>query len=72
MTFNPLMIRLAMLPPARWSIVLVQDLLGLGADARINTPGQVRGNWVWRMTEKQFDALPVKRLLEMTTTLDRV
>jgi 4-alpha-glucanotransferase len=66
------LIRLAMLSPARWSIIPVQDLLGLGADARINTPGQVRGNWVWRMTEKQFDALPVKRLLEMTTTLDRV
>jgi hypothetical protein len=27
------------------------------------------GNWVWRMTEKQFDALPVKRLLKMTTSL---
>ena len=55
-----------------WSIIPVQDLLGLGADARINTPGQVRGNWVWCMTEKQFDALPVKRLLEMTTTFGRV
>jgi 4-alpha-glucanotransferase len=72
MTFNPRLIRLAMLPPARWSIVLVQDLLGLGVYARINTPGQVRGNWVWCMTEKQFDALPVKRLLEMTTTLGRI
>jgi len=66
------LIRLAMLSPARWSIIPVQDLLGLGAAARINTPGQARGNWVWRMTAKQFDDLPVKRLLEMTTTFGRV
>jgi 4-alpha-glucanotransferase len=66
------LIRLAMLSPARWSIIPVQDLLGLGADARINTPGQVRGNWAWHMTEKQLNALPVKRLLEMTTTFGRV
>jgi len=65
------LIRLAMLSPARWAIIPVQDLLGLGADARINTPGQVHGNWAWRMTEKQFDALPVKRLLEMTKTFGR-
>jgi len=61
-----------MMSPARWPIIPVQDLLGLGADARINTPGQVRDNWVWRMTEKQFDDLPVKRLLEMTATFGRV
>ena len=65
------LIRLAMLSSARWSIVPVQDLLGLGATARINTPGQARGNWDWRMTAKQFDALPMKRLLELTTTFGR-
>jgi 4-alpha-glucanotransferase len=65
------LIRLAMMSPARWSIVPIQDLLGLGAAARINTPGIARGNWVWRMTESQFDALPVKRLIEMTNTFGR-
>ena len=65
------LIRLAMLSSARWSIIPVQDLLGLGAAARINTPGQARGNWVWRMTARQLDALPVKRLLEMTSTFGR-
>ncbi len=66
------LIRIAMLSPARWSIFPVQDLLGLDSDARINTPGQVHDNWVWRMTERQFDALPVKRLLEMTATFGRI
>jgi 4-alpha-glucanotransferase len=65
------LIRLAMLSPARWSIVPIQDMLGLGAAARINTPGISRGNWVWRMTARQFDALPVKRLIEMTNTFGR-
>jgi 4-alpha-glucanotransferase len=66
------LIRLAMLSPARWSIIPVQDLLGLGAAARMNTPGQARGNWVWRMTARQLDALQVKRLLEMTLTFGRI
>jgi 4-alpha-glucanotransferase len=65
------MIRLVMLSPAAWAIFPVQDLLGLGAAARINTPGQIHGNWLWRMTEKQFQALPTKRLLEMTATFAR-
>lgn len=65
------LIRLALLSPARWSIFPVQDLLGLGAAARMNTPGQSGGNWRWRMTAGQMDALPVKRLLEMTVTFGR-
>jgi 4-alpha-glucanotransferase len=43
----------------------------LGAAARINTPGQARGNWVWRMTSRQLDTLPVERLLELTSTFGR-
>ena len=37
--------------PARWVVSPVQDLLNLGNDARMNTPGTVTGNWTWRMTE---------------------
>ncbi|MGH8169457.1 MAG: 4-alpha-glucanotransferase, partial [Steroidobacteraceae bacterium] len=28
----------------------VQDLLGLGSEARLNTPGTVAGNWRWRLS----------------------
>jgi 4-alpha-glucanotransferase len=66
------LIRLAMASPARWSIIPVQDLLGLGAAARINTPGRARGNWVWRMTARQLGALPVERLLELTAVFGRL
>jgi len=33
------------------AIVPVQDLLGLGSQARMNTPGREEGNWTWRMTD---------------------
>jgi 4-alpha-glucanotransferase len=60
-----------MLSPARWSLVPVQELLRLGADARINTPEQSSGNQGWRMTERLLNAMPAKRLLELTSTFGR-
>ena len=30
------------------AIMPLQDLLSLGSEARINTPGQPQGNWQWR------------------------
>lgn len=34
---------------ARWVLAPMQDLLDLGAGARINTPGTTEGNWCWRL-----------------------
>jgi 4-alpha-glucanotransferase len=31
--------------------VPLQDLLGLGAEARLNTPGTTQGNWSWQMPQ---------------------
>lgn len=39
---------------ARIAIVPMQDVLCLGAEARMNTPGTGEGNWQWRMTEEQL------------------
>lgn len=33
------------------TIVPVQDLLGLGSEARMNTPGVASGSWAWRLTD---------------------
>ena len=30
------------------AVVQMQDLLGLGSEARINTPSTLGGNWIWR------------------------
>jgi len=43
------LIRTALGSVARLAIVPVQDLLGLGSEARLNTPGTVSGNWTWRL-----------------------
>lgn len=65
------MIRLALMSRAHLSILPAQDLLGLGAAARINTPGRMEGNWRWRMTPTQFSALPDRRLRVMTESYGR-
>ncbi len=35
--------------PAAFALAPLQDLLRLGAEARMNTPGRPGGNWAWRM-----------------------
>ena len=30
-------------------LLTVQDIFGLGSDARMNVPGIAKGNWAWRM-----------------------
>jgi 4-alpha-glucanotransferase len=41
-------IRAAFASVAAWAIVPLQDVLGLGSEARMNTPGTAGGNWTWR------------------------
>jgi 4-alpha-glucanotransferase len=43
------MIRAVFLTRAQLAVVPVQDLLGLDATARMNRPGNLEGNWHWRM-----------------------
>ncbi|MDW8320503.1 MAG: 4-alpha-glucanotransferase [Armatimonadota bacterium] len=42
------MIRLAYASVARIAVIPLQDWLGLGSEARMNTPGREEGNWQWR------------------------
>ena len=39
----------------------LQDLLGYGADTRMNTPGKAEGNWCYRVTKEQLDTLPLEK-----------
>ena len=48
------MIRLAFNSPARLAIVPMQDFLGLGSQARLNTPGTTSNNWRWRVGPEQL------------------
>ena len=48
------LIRAAFATPARLAIAPLQDYLGLGSEARINTPGTSGGNWRWRVLETEL------------------
>ncbi len=52
-------IRLGLASPANLFVAQLQDYMGLGEEARINTPGTAEGNWVWRLQK-----LPDKSLAE--------
>lgn len=41
----------ALASQARLAVLPMQDILGLGGDARFNTPGRAEGNWAWRLTD---------------------
>jgi 4-alpha-glucanotransferase len=62
------MIRLGMRSAAHTFIMPLQDVLGYGADARMNLPGAESGNWGWRFTP---DALkhPARGTLAYLTKL---
>jgi len=44
------MIECAYSTPSNWTIIQLQDILCLGSEARMNRPGTVEDNWVWRFT----------------------
>jgi len=48
-------IRFALNTNARFAVVPVQDLLGLGTEARMNVPGRAEGNWGWRLAPGQLN-----------------
>lgn len=41
--------------PGNVAIFPMQDILGLGSDARMNFPGHVEDNWLWRLDEKYLE-----------------
>ena len=50
-------VRTLMASKANLVVTPVQDVLGLGTEARMNTPGTVGANWHWRMRPHDLDAL---------------
>jgi 4-alpha-glucanotransferase len=67
-----LLIGLALASPARTAIVPAQDLLSLGSDTRMNTPGREHGNWAWRLEPGQLDGALAARLAELTRRTSRL
>jgi 4-alpha-glucanotransferase len=65
------LIRLAMASVGNWVIVPVQDILGLGDEARMNHPAEAKGNWGWRLLPEQLTPEVSQRLLDMTAIYGR-
>ena len=59
---NERLIGLALGSRAVWGMVPIQDWLGLGSEARFNTPGTDTGNWRWRLGPDQLETLVVERI----------
>jgi 4-alpha-glucanotransferase len=51
------LIRSAYSAVSRMAVVPLQDILGLGSEARLNLPGSADGNWQWRLTDADLARL---------------
>jgi len=65
------MIRMAYTSQAEMAIVPLQDILGLGSEARLNQPGNPMGNWSWRYQDYQLRPQLAAALKEMATLSGR-
>ncbi|MBV8479516.1 MAG: 4-alpha-glucanotransferase [Actinobacteria bacterium] len=60
------LIDMAMQSRAELAMVPLQDVLGLGSEARMNHPGQMHGNWQWRFRRGDLTRELAARLREET------
>ncbi len=61
-------IRLALSSVANYAIIPIQDYLGLGEEARMNTPSTVGGNWKWRLLDGEITkelSLKIKKMVKL-------
>ncbi|MBW1783840.1 MAG: 4-alpha-glucanotransferase [Deltaproteobacteria bacterium] len=65
------MIRLVMMSVADMAVFPMQDILGLGGDARMNRPATPSGNWTWRFKPGQITPAVEDGLRAMTLTYGR-
>jgi 4-alpha-glucanotransferase len=65
------LIRSAWDSAAELTIAPLQDVLDLGAEARMNTPGSAQGNWRWRWADGAAPEQAFRWLAELTRTSGR-
>ena len=65
------LMRLLLSSVADTTIVTLQDLMGLGEEARMNFPGRADGNWYWRFTLDELTPEIKTRLKKLATTYGR-
>jgi 4-alpha-glucanotransferase len=66
------LIRLAQSSPANFSVVPLQDVLGLGSEARLNTPSTSVGNYHWRFQAGVLKPEFAEKLAALAEVTDRL
>lgn len=70
--FNWHFIQLALGSTARLTIFPVQDILGLGNESRMNTPGKSGRNWIWKLKPGQLTPRVMQKLKKKCQLYGRV
>lgn len=65
------LIRTALASVASTVLIPMQDVLGLGSEARMNLPGRQAGNWGFRFAWDQLTPQITTRLKDLATTYER-
>jgi 4-alpha-glucanotransferase len=65
------LIRLALMSVAHTAIIPLQDVLGVGSEGRMNTPGRASGNWGWRYSQDMLTTAVCDRLKALTEMYGR-
>ncbi len=65
------LIRMVMMSVADMAVFPMQDILGLGAEDRMNMPSVTDGNWRWRLVPEILTRELRERILLMTETYGR-
>ena len=68
---NWVFIRTVLASVANIGIIPLQDVLGLGSDARMNLPGTLTGNWKWRYKQNALTKDIRERLRKLVHLYDR-
>ena len=70
--YNWGLIRVAYESKADLAVVPMQDLLGLGKEARMNTPSTLGGNWTWRMLKSDMSQELADKLKTLSVRTGRM
>lgn len=65
-------VRMAMASVADLCVTPIQDYMGLGEEARINTPSTLGENWKWRLKKGQINKTLLEEIREMTKLYGRL
>lgn len=65
-------IRLALSSVSNLAVIPLQDYLGLGSEARINTPSTLGCNWTWRMKHGEFNSGLKQECRRLTALYGRI